>query len=261
MAQKADRYRLYQRAVQDPRGEVNFLRDLFVELRGKQPRHLREDFCGTALVAAEWVKLSPRFTAEGYDLDPEPLAWGRTHHLARLGAQAKRVELIQKDVREPSQQQPQVRCAQNFSYSVFKSRPELLGYFKEVCRDLSSDGVFVMDLWGGSGATDPTREARDIGGGATYVWEQETFVPVTSEITCHIHFRFSDGSRLKRAFSYEWRYWSLPELRDLLLEAGFQRLDTYFEQYNDDGEGNGIYEKDDAGPTKAQYLAYLVAIK
>jgi len=261
MAQRADRYRLYQRAVQDPRGETRFLRDVYVELRGKEPTHFREDFCGTALVAAQWVKLGPRHTAEGYDLDPEPLAWGRAHHLARLGAAAARVRLVQKDVREPSQRRPQVRCAQNFSYSVFRTRAELLQYFRAVYEDLTRDGVFLLDLWGGGGATDPVREARDIGGGATYIWEQARFVPVTSEIVCHIHFRFSDGSKLQQAFTYEWRYWSLPELRDALTEAGFPHLETYFEQYDEEGEGNGIYERDDEGPTKAQYLGYLIAAK
>lgn len=260
-ASRADRYELYQRAVQDPEAEVDFIRRVFKEYRRGVPLRLREDFCGTALMATEWVKQGSRFTAEGYDLDPEPLAWGRAHHIGKLGRASQRLELFEADVREASRISPQVRCAQNFSYSVFQRRSEMLEYFTSVYRDLTNDGIFVMDLWGGSGATDPVRERRSIGRGVTYVWNQASFTPVTGAMTCHIEFKFKDGSQLKPAFSYDWRYWSIPELRDLLFEAGFSQLETYFEQYTESGEGTGTFEKDDKGPVKVHYIAYLVALK
>ena len=43
--------------------------------------------------------------------------------------------------------------------------------------------------------------------------------PITHATTCHIHFKFPDGSKLKKAFTYEWRLWTAPEIRELLLVA------------------------------------------
>lgn len=260
-ASRADRYVLYQRAVQDPEGEVDFMRDVFSELRGRKPHRMREDFCGTALTAAQWVKQGGKFSSEAYDLDLVPLDWGRAHHIRDLGRRAERLELFQKDVREPSRIRPEIRCAQNFSYSVFHTRAELMQYFRSVYDDLTADGIFMLDVWGGRGATDPVRERRSIGRGVTYVWHQASFSQVTGRMMCHIDFEFADGSKLKPAFSYDWRYWSLPELREALVEAGFSHLDVYFEQYNDDGEGTGFFEKEESGPVKAQFIAYIVAAK
>ena len=67
-----------------------------------------------------------------------------------------------------------------------------------------------------------------------YVWEQETFNPYNNHTICHIHFRFADGSALKRAFSYDWRVWSLPELRDLLSEVGFGKVEEWWDGTDDD---------------------------
>ncbi len=44
-----------------------------------------------------------------------------------------------------------------------------------------------------------------------------------AETLCHIDFKFEDGSVQKRAFSYDWRLWILPEIREVLAEAGFRR--------------------------------------
>jgi hypothetical protein len=76
---------------------------------------------------------------------------------------------------------------------------------------------------------------------------------------CHIHFRFPDGSKLKRAFTYEWRIWTLPELRELLLEAGFASARVYWEGEDDDGEGNGEFTETDEGTPDLAWVSYIVA--
>ena len=96
------------------------------------------------------------------------------------------------------------------------------GYFARVRQALNPDGVFFLDAFGGPDASDLTKEKTKLDG-FTYVWEQAEFEPVTSRILCHIHFKFPDGSKIKRAFTYDWRLWTLPELRELLTEAGFRR--------------------------------------
>jgi len=56
-AKTADKYELYQRAVQSADQDVSFLFDTYKSLRGKEPKHLREDFCGTCLMSGHWATL------------------------------------------------------------------------------------------------------------------------------------------------------------------------------------------------------------
>jgi hypothetical protein len=264
-ARTADRYELYQLAVQSPENDVAFLRRLFRRVVGRPALHFREDFCGTALLCATWVKQGAAFTAEGVDLDPEPLAWGREHNLAPLGDDARRIELHQADVRAPSTRKADLRVAQNFSFCIFKQRAELLEYFRIVREGLADDGVFALDLYGGTESTMAMEEPRKVEGGFTYVWEQARYLPGSGDYTCHIHFRFRDGTEMRKAFSYEWRYWGLPELKDLLREAGFSRVSSYFEQTDEeDGSGNGVFARDETGASCedcAGWIAYLIAQK
>lgn len=262
-AKTSDRHVLYQLAVQSPEDDLDFVTKVYKRLRGRAPLRLREDFCGTALLCATWVQKSAKHVAEGFDLDADTLAWGTVHNLEPLGEVAGRVTLHMKDVRAPSHRPPDIRLAQNFSYSVFKERAELLGYFEAARESLAKDGIFVIDVYGGFEATAEMEETRKIEGGFTYVWDQARYMPGTGDYLCHIHFRFRDGTEMKKAFSYDWRYWSMPELKDLLREAGFRHVDSFFEQTDDeDGGGNGVFVKDDTGVTSedcAGWIAYMVA--
>jgi hypothetical protein len=79
-------------------------------------------------------------------------------------------------------------------------------------------------------------------------------------MTCHIHFEFPDGSRMAKAFSYHWRLWTLPELREILLEAGFRKADVYWEGTDEEtGEGNGEYQPCEIGDADAGWVCYVVA--
>lgn len=49
------------------------------------PLHLREDFCGSALVCVTWCKGDVFRSAVGLDLDPEPLRWGMANNAPLLG--------------------------------------------------------------------------------------------------------------------------------------------------------------------------------
>jgi hypothetical protein len=264
-ARTADKYELYQLAVQSPENDIEFLTKVFRKLTGRTARHFREDFCGTALLSTEWVKQGPVFSAEAFDLDPEPLAWGWARNIAPLGEDADRVVLHEEDVRAKGKKPADLRVAQNFSYCVFKERATLLDYFRRVRNELASGGIFAIDMYGGYEATEEMEEERKIEGGFTYVWDQYEYLPGTGEYTCYIHFRFRDGSEMKRAFTYKWRYWSLPELKDVLHEAGFSDVQSWFEQSDDeDGEGNGVYKRDESGRSCrncAGWIAYILALK
>ena len=150
------------------------------------------------------------------------------------------------DVRTVSTDRVDIVGAFNFSYFCFKTREEMRGYFARVHEALNSDGVFFLDAFGGPDASDLTKEKTKIDG-FTYVWEQAEFEPVTSRILCHIHFKFPDGSKIKRAFTYDWRLWTLPELRELLTEAGFSKVRVYWEGDDGDGGGNGEFKEHATG--------------
>lgn len=262
-AATADKYELYQLAVQSPEEDIDFLINVYETERGRPPRHFREDFCGTGLLTATWLKRHPDNTAEGFDIDPEPVQWGQERHFAELGEDAKRATIHLKDARDPSDKAPDVRCAQNFSYWIFKTRREMLDYFSRVREDLADGGVFVIDLHGGPESVDTMEEETELEEeGFTYVWDQDEHWPVTGEARLFIHFRFPDGTEMERAFEYHWRLWGLVELKEILEDAGFSQVDCYWEGTDEDGEsGDGVFTKEQRGEHCASYVAYLVALK
>lgn len=259
-AQRADRYALYQRAVQDPKWEMEFVERVFHERRGHAPRVLREDFCGTALAACEWVRRSPAHRAVGVDLDPEVLAWARARNVAKLApSAARRLTLIEADVLQAETVPADILLAFNFSYWIFKERGTLKRYFERARMHLAPQGLLLLDAYGGYDAFREMRERQDFGR-FTYIWDQAEYDPVSGHTTCHIHFHFPDGSRLQRAFSYHWRLWTLPELRELLLEAGFSRVLVYLEGSDKaGGEGNGVFSLAERGEADPAWIAYLIA--
>ncbi len=260
-AKTADRHDLYQRAVQSADTDVTFLKRIYRKANGKDPKHFREDFCGTALLAATWVKQGKAYTAEGFDLDPDPIAWGLDRNFAPLGKAAERCLIHLDDVRKPSEQKPDVRCAQNFSWFVFKSREELLEYFRAVLADLPEDGVFVMDIQGGREAQEEMEEEVEHEG-FTYVWDQDAFHPVTSEYLTKIHFRFPDGTEMKNAFRYDWRLWNLTETLEILADAGFTQRQTFWEGTDTDGEtGNGVFRPSRLGENCEAWVTYIIAMR
>lgn len=259
-AANADKYQLYQWAVQSPESDIAWLVRLYRRRRGHLPRHLREDFGGTGLLSCTWVKRGKRYTADAYDIDPEPIAWGREHNHAPLSAAAAgRMRFLLEDARAPSERQPDVRVALNFSYFIFKQRAELLTYFRGVREDLGRDGMFVLDIYGGPEAFHETEEERVIHHGFTYIWEQEEYWPATGDYLTHIHFRFEDESELSEAFTYDWRLWGLPEIIDLLRDAGFAKVETYWEGTDaTSGGGNGVYRKRRLGENCLAWVTYIV---
>jgi hypothetical protein len=263
MASQADHHDLYQRSVQDGPSDIEFLERVWSEVYGDQssPVHFREDFCGTALLCSHWVQGSAERTAEGFDIDEATLEWGRENNLAPIGDAATRIRLHARDVRDAGDRPADILCAQNFSYQIFHERRELADYFRKTRQHLSDQGILVLDAFGGSEAVEELEEEREIEDGAfTYIWEQRSYHPATNRIECRIHFEFDDGSRMKNAFRYSWRLYSIPELRDILLEVGYREVRTYFEEFDEDGDGTGHFARSEEGEACEGWLAYLVAV-
>ncbi len=261
LAEQADRHELYERSVQDVSFEFEFVDETYERLRGRKASLLREDFCGTAAMSCEWVRQRPGNRAIGVDLDPEVLAWGREHNVARLDEeQQQRLQLVQANVMEVQTEAPDLVIAMNFSYQIFMDRDTLRAYFAKVREDLAGDGVFIIDVFGGYEAYQELEEVTRHKG-FTYVWDQHSYDPISGEMTCYIHFRFPDGSRMERAFEYHWRLWTLPELQEILKEAGFARITVYWQGEDEEGEPDGNFQPATRGDADPGWIAFISAEK
>ncbi|MEL7487487.1 MAG: class I SAM-dependent methyltransferase [Pseudomonadota bacterium] len=266
LAQTADKYDCYQQSVQSPDVDIEFFEQAYKDAYGRTPYTLREDFCGTFSVCCEWAKSNAKRTAIGVDLCPEALQWGRDNNLAALTkAQQARVAVYQKDVRTASERKSDIVAAQNFSFWIFRTRAEMVDYFKIARANLKDEGVMVMDMMGGGDSfLEGHVEKRKIAKGPkgfSYHWEQAEINPVTLECTHYIHFKFGDGSKMKRAFEYSWRFWSIPEIREMLEEAGFSKSIVYWEQEDEDGEDTGEWAPGENAPSYPSWICYLVAVR
>ncbi len=259
-ARTADKHLLYQEAVQDPQQEIRFVSRVFRRITGRRARALREDFCGTAFSSAAWVRSASDRVATGVDLDGGVLAWGREHNVEPLGDAAERLTLLRQDVRTVSRAKFDVCVAMNFSYFVFKERSELVRYFRAVQRSLVRDGVFFLDIYGGFEAQQTLVDDRRVGK-FTYLWDQAKYNPLDGRVVNHIHFEFPDGSRIDRAFTYDWRLWQPAEVREALLDAGFANVELYWENEDEDGEGDGTFRRRKVVENMPGWLAFIVAAK
>ncbi len=263
IAETVDRHALYQESVQDVESEIDFVDQTFQRIRGRKAEVLREDFCGTAATTCEWVKRRVGNRGFAIDNDPEVLDWGREHNVGRLPADSQqRAALIEGDVLEVETEPVDALLAMNFSYWLFQQRRTMLEYFRRARRALKPDGLLFLDAYGGWDAHRTISEEREVEGEIgeyDYIWDQDEFDPINHRMRCYIHFKFADGSRLKKAFSYTWRLWSLPELRDLLEEAGFGGIRFYWEGADEDGEGNGEFEEVESAESDPGWICYIVA--
>lgn len=260
MAQRADRHKLYQQSVQCVEAEIDFVDDVYRSCNGRRAKVLREDFCGTANTACEWIRRRKTNIAYAIDLDGDVLAWGEKHNISKLGGAAKRISLLNQDVIKVTTPPPDVVIAMNFSYWIFKERKLLRRYFRRVHTSLASSGLFVLDCYGGSEAFVVTRDRHKYDG-FTYIWDQAAYNPISGEMQANIHFNFPDGSKINKAFSYDWRLWTLPELQEILSEAGFRSVTVYWQGTDEDGEADGEFEPSTLGEPDAAWIAYLVAGK
>ncbi|MCA9278876.1 MAG: class I SAM-dependent methyltransferase [Phycisphaeraceae bacterium] len=285
VADRVDKHVCYELSVQDPEPELEFIENTFEELKGRKLKHLREDFCGTGNTSCAWVAKGRGRTAIGLDIDQPTLDWGVANNLSKLSEKhQERVKLVNCDVLEPTDDAcgADAVVAHNFSYWLFKDRKTLCAYFAKVRETLADDGVLFLDCYGGWESHDVLEEPKDVEvpksmvalfGGDTfeYIWDQDEIDPVRNNMKCYIHFKFLDGSEMRKAFSYDWRMWSIPEIRELLAEAGFKKSTVYWEGVEEcacgkddcdcECEGDGIFEPVEEAETCQSWICYLTAEK
>ncbi|PRQ32241.1 putative S-adenosyl-L-methionine-dependent methyltransferase [Rosa chinensis] len=314
------KFLLYQQSVQSPKGDISYLQKFFLMyVGGRQPLHLQEDFCGTALLSAEWLRTDSRRTAVGLDLDLEALEWCMENNINKIGSDGySRISLFHGNVLQPLEAkliefEPQelirnislsenkdvsesggleggsssphnekymrnhplpardIVCAFNYSCCCLHRRAELVLYFKHVLDVLSKKGgIFVMDLYGGTSSECKLRLQRKFAN-FTYFWEQAEFDIIERKTRISLHFHLKkQQKKLRHAFSYSWRLWSLPEIKDCLEEAGFQSVHFWLREMQDTREirkteGFGVgrdikYEEVTKFQQQDAWNAYVVAV-
>lgn len=251
-ARNADPHALYELAVQQPQIVIGLVEEMFDQVRDRKPITLREDFCGTANLSATWVCSDPNRRAIGIDNDADVLAWAEAHNRKPLGDAAGRLRLLERDVLTAAHR-ADVVASLNFSHFIYKRRGELLTYLRHARRCIKPGGAFLCDAFGGPASISPCIDRRRFSD-FDYLWEQREYNPLTNEIDCRIHFAFRNGTKLNDAFVYDWRMWTLPELREGLLEVGFNDVGIYFESED------GFIADVDAVDCDA-WVAYLVALR
>lgn len=258
-AKTSDRHELYQLSVQAPEVDAAFFAKYFRKVTGEPARVLREDFCGTGYLASHWVTRHRENRAIGVDLDEPTLAWGKANNIAPLkDHQRERIELIQHDVRTVRTAPCDVLAALNFSYSFFETRDELRAYMTHVKQDIRPGGLLILDAWGGGDTQVEQEEERSVED-FYYVWDQHQFDPLTYHSDCRIHFRFKDGTEIRNAFRYEWRQWTLPELLELMAEAGYEDPHVLWEGTDKKTmEGDGKFKRVKRGEADPAWIAYVV---
>lgn len=259
-ADSADKHKLYEASVQCVEAEIDFVDKTFSKLRKRKATKLREDFCGTANTSCEWVRRRKSNMSISVDLDKEVQEWGRKNNLSTLSAyQLQRIQLVNGNVMDVHTDPVDIVLAMNFSYWVFKERATMIKYFRRVNNNLVDDGIFFLDAFGGYEAFREMEESTDYGK-FTYIWDQDKYNPINGHCIFKIHYKFRDGSKLKDAFIYDWRVWTLPELTEMLAEAGFKPT-VYWEGTDKNNEGNGVFTPATVGEADAGWVVYIVAEK
>ncbi len=255
------KYELYEQAVQCHENDIEFMSKEFKRLRKRQALTLREDFGGTGAMACDWVKQGEAFKAWAIDLDTEPQTYGIENHFSRLTkVEKQRMEYIKGNVLDDYPFKADVIAAFNFSYFIFKKRSVLLQYFKKVREGLKEDGAFFIDLFGGTECAQELVEETEHDD-FSYYWDCDSYNPITAEVQYFIHFKtLSDGVKYEKVFSYDWRMWGLAELRDLLEEAGFSKVLTYWEEDDNEGGGNGNFYSAETAENCESWVTYICAL-
>ncbi|KAK7263387.1 hypothetical protein RJT34_30976 [Clitoria ternatea] len=162
-------------------------------------------------------------------------------------------------------------CAFNYSCCCLHKRADLVLYFKHARDALSTKGgIFVMDLYGGTSSEHKLRLQRRFPN-FTYVWEQAEFDIIQRKTRISLHFHMKKEQRkLRHAFSYSWRLWTLPEIRDCLEEAGFRSVHFWVREMPDTTEiirteGFGVgkdvkYEEATSFQQQDSWNAYIVGV-
>lgn len=244
-----DRFDLYELCVQSPAYDARMLE----AIHGGRPRVLGEDFCGTAALSRAWVDLGPDRRAIAVDRDPIVIERALIGNAQRVPADPRRrdtprprIDYLLADVRD-ADDRADILGLLNYAICEIHTRPDLVAYLAHARRRLRTTGrtrgCLICDVYTGNDAFLPGETSRTFdhpaGHEVVYTWEQREADPLTGMVENAIHFQVRPPKAKGRkrgkveaavhrdAFHYHWRLWSIPELREAMLEAGFTSTQVF----------------------------------
>ena len=258
------KYKMYERSVQSPKVDAELYNGFFKKLTGRIAYSLREDFCGTFALSKEWIKLRKENTALGLDLDPACIEYGMKNHFTKLDPeQQSRIKILEKNVISTTKPESDMILANNFSFYIFKETDTLVKYFKKAYSSLRPGGAFILEMVGGPGFIEELVEEKVVKKSGklwfTYYWDQQEFDPITRTGKWAIHFKPAKKKKMKDAFIYDWRLWTIPEVRAALEEAGFKTTKVLWEMPK--GKKDYEYEIVEKGLNDDAWISYVAGIR
>lgn len=262
------RWRLYEHCVQNIPMTLRMIEAMHAAGARGAARVLHEDFSGSAAFAHAWCRSSTKRSALAIDMDPEAHADGQRHpRLTRLTADVSHLP-----TRLPVPSKADVVYAGNFATCELHQRAELVSYLARARQRLTPKGVFVCDLYAGPGAW-RTGDTRVIHPPLTelprcsirYTWHQREADLVNNLVANSIDFEVLNARgvaihEILNAFTYQWRLWSIPEMRDAMEEAGFREVDVYPDAPEAvDADGVAYLSPVDFMETKSSAVVYVCA--
>jgi hypothetical protein len=256
-----NKYSLYTLCAQNPPRDAKALLAIYADVNQRERNDLTlgEDFSAAAALSRAWCQLLPKGRAVAVDHDPEALSLARAH---------PRVRLVQSDVFDAATK-VDLLAVLNFSIGELHRRSRLLAYFKHARSRLKPRGCLVCDIYGGADCFNTGTVSQRIlgprGQRITYRWEQRTADPLTARVTNAMHFQISrtgaKSIRLHDAFVYNWRLWSVPELREAMLDAGFADVQVYPRTADATDQDGRLYFSpiEDAHELAAGFNVFVVA--
>ncbi len=254
----ADRYALYEAAAQSPTMQAQFIRAVHSGREGETVT-LGEDFSGAGALSRAWLEIDPANRAVCVDCDSEPI-----ERLRAIANDDPRLTIHCKDVREVADLVG-VIAVLNFSICELQTRSDLLSYLtharSRLIKQAGQAGLITLDIYGGVDAYARGESEVELRNGALYIWEQRQADPLTGRVINAMHFVLPDRTKIRDAFVYHWRLWSVPELTDALAETGFGEIKIY-DRLGDAIDGDGrLYPSpiESADDLDENYVVYLTA--
>jgi hypothetical protein len=226
-----DKFDLYELCVTDGPRLAAFAR----AVHGGWPRVLREDFSGTGALARAWVSEAVRgeTSSQSIAVDFDRGVLARAKRMATHES-VQRLMRFQRQRAEACRIRADIIAATNFPVGYCHDRAELVQYLTTARRSLKRNGVFFCDTYGGSRSMTTGITTRSVRGPkgerVRQIWDQRRVDPLNGRVLDVISFEVMHNGRTKRypdGFVYDWRLWSIPELRDAMIEAGFRSTEVY----------------------------------
>lgn len=261
-----DKHALYLASVQDPLNDVLRVSKIFNTIFNKEAISFREDFSGTFALSCCWVQSSSKRMALSIDIDKETIEYGIENYLSNLSEDEQNRLTPRVSDALVTTDNVDIIATFNFSCCLLHERKALLKYFKHAYSSLNDEGMIILDIFGGSDSEIPEVQERDIDNHDyiapfLFEFERKDFNPISRIANYGIHFKYNSGEEMIDAFTYEFRMWSITEIRDLLEEAGFSSSKVFWEDCDSEGYGNGNFYETESEENSVNWNAYIVGIK